>query len=95
MDQQQPNTNIEARLEALEKAIAENTAILVRMRSAQRIAMALRAFYWVVILLVGFGALYFVKPFLGQMGGVYDGIGGGTDLSNIKAILDEYRATVN
>ena len=88
------NSNIEARLEALEKAIAENTAILVRMRSTQRIAMALRAFYWVVILLVGFGALYFVKPFLGQIGGVY-GIGGGTDLGNIKGILEEYRATVN
>lgn len=94
MDQQQPNTNIEARLEALEKAIAENTAILVRMRSMQRMAMALRAFYWVILFLIGFGALYFVKPFLGQFGEVY-GIGGGTDLSNIKGILEEYKATMN
>lgn len=94
MDQQQSNSNIEARLEALEKAIAENTAILVRMRSSQRIAMALRAFYWVMIFLIGFGALYFVKPFLGQLGDVY-GVGGKTDLGNIKGILDEYKATVN
>jgi hypothetical protein len=93
MDQNQ-NTNIEARLEMLEKALKENTDILIRMRSSQRIAMALRALYWIMIFLLGFGALYFVKPYLGQLGAVY-GVGGKTDLSNIKGILEEYKATVN
>lgn len=92
MDQQPPSTNtaIETRLAEIEKTLAENTKILIRMRSAQQVAMALRALYWVIIFLIGFGAFYFVKPLLGQLESVYS-IGGKSDISTLKGIIEEYR----
>ncbi|MEI6022686.1 MAG: hypothetical protein WCQ32_02505 [bacterium] len=81
---------LDKRLSALEAAIEENTIILKRMRSAQRIATAFRMFYWVMIFLLGFGALYFVKPYLGQLGAVFN-TGGGTDVRNLTGILSQLK----
>jgi hypothetical protein len=51
----------------LERALAlaeENNKILLSIRRSNRIALGMRALYWVVILGLTFGAFYFIQPYL-------------------------------
>lgn len=49
----------------------ENNKILKGMRRAGRFATAFRIFYWLVIIGLGFGAYYFIEPYVDQFNSVY------------------------
>ena len=62
---------IEHRIQAIEAKIDENHRLLVKIRNAQRNAVYVKALYWVIVILFGFGAWYFIKPYIGQLGEAY------------------------
>lgn len=81
---------IEERLAALEQMVAENNKILKRMRGVQRNANLMKLMYWVVIIVISFGAYFFIKPYLQMLGGVY-GVGKGGNSTDVNSILDQYK----
>jgi hypothetical protein len=63
----------------LDRALAlaeENNDILRGLRRANRVSTAMRIVYWVVILALSFGAIYFIQPYLTFLGGSLDSVGG-------------------
>ncbi len=50
-------------LERTAAMVQDNNNILRKMRRSSRVAMALHAFYWVVIIGLTFGAYYFIQPY--------------------------------
>jgi hypothetical protein len=50
-------------LERTHKLAEENNEILHSIRRTNRFAVIARVVYWVVILLIGFGAFYFIQPY--------------------------------
>ena len=68
---------LDARLSAIEKKLDENSAILAQLHRAQRNANLVKIGYWAVVIIVGIISLWFIKPYLSELGGMY-GIGGTT-----------------
>ena len=64
------------RLTALEKKLDETHRLVVKIRRAQRQTMYSRIIYWGFLLLAGFGAFYFLEPYLTTLKDMYTGIGG-------------------
>jgi hypothetical protein len=59
--------------EALELS-RENNAILKKMWRATQWGRAIKALYWIVIIAVTIGSLYFLQPYLDTLQGVYGGV---------------------
>ncbi|MFA6385464.1 MAG: hypothetical protein WCW29_01830 [Candidatus Paceibacterota bacterium] len=55
------------------KLSKENNELLLKIRSIQRWQQITRIFYWVAIIGVSFGALYYLKPYLGNVMNLYSG----------------------
>jgi len=69
-------------LERTYKLAEENNALLTKMLRSSRLTLALKIAYWVVILLVTFGAFYFIQPYLDAISGTTgDGTGSSTGSS--------------
>lgn len=54
--------------------VSENNAMLSKMRRAQKNAAYLRVVYWLVIIGLTIVSIYFIMPYLSQLGAAY-GIG--------------------
>ena len=68
----------------------ENNQLLLKIRSVQRWAQITRALYWVAIIGVSFGALYYLKPYLGNLLNVYTGgVSGVQNISDISKTLKD------
>jgi len=63
-------------LERTLKMAEENNSILRKMRRAHRFSTFLRVIYWILILAIGFGAYYFIQPYITSLTGMA-GQGGG------------------
>ncbi len=59
-------------LERTYKLAEDNNSILRSMRRSNRIGLAMRIFYWVIIIGAGIGALYFLQPYIDQMMQIVD-----------------------
>lgn len=66
------------------KISKENNELLLKVRSVQKWAQITRILYWVLIIAVSFGSLYYIKPYLGNLLNVYTGGVSGVD--NISEI---------
>ncbi len=73
-------------LERTYKLVEENNNILRSIRRATRFSMAFRILYWVVIIVVSFGAYYFIQPYIETMLGAYEQVQGG--LMGLQGNLD-------
>jgi hypothetical protein len=71
-------------LERTYKLSEENNELLKSIRLSNRISLAMRIVYWVVILGFSFGAVYFIKPYVEFLSGAV-GING---TSNTEGIVD-------
>ncbi len=60
----------------------ENNKILKKMLRTMRWARLVRIVYWLVIIGVSVGALYFFQPYIDQLREVYGGIKGTVDSVN-------------
>jgi len=67
----------------------ENNKLLLKVRSVQKWAQITRALYWVLIIAVSFGALYYIKPYLGNLINVYTG--GVSGVNNINDISSKIK----
>lgn len=92
--------DIDSRLRALEAKVDENHRILVRMRRSQRNAGLVRIGYWALLILLSFGAWYYIQPYLGELGAAYglthgdtsdSGNGSDTQKTNINDLLDQLK----
>jgi hypothetical protein len=54
-------------LERTASLAEENNQMLRSIRRSGRISLAFRAAYWILILLVSFGAYYFIQPYVDTM----------------------------
>jgi hypothetical protein len=54
-------------LERTASLAEENNQMLRSIRRSNRISMIMRAVYWVLILLVSFGAYYLIQPYVETM----------------------------
>ncbi|MFA6601345.1 MAG: hypothetical protein WCT02_00570 [Candidatus Paceibacterota bacterium] len=54
------------------KLVEENNVILRQMRRANRWGTAFRVFYWVIIIGVSIGALYFLQPYIDSVMKLYE-----------------------
>ena len=54
----------------------ENNTILREVRRSQKTTQMMKAIYWVIIIMVTVGSLYFVQPYLGTLSSLYGGLKG-------------------
>ncbi|MBP6858651.1 MAG: hypothetical protein KBC33_02360 [Candidatus Pacebacteria bacterium] len=73
-------------LERTYKLTEENNEILRKMRRANRFSLALRIGYWVVIIVISFGAYYLIQPYVETMFGAYEQMQG--SLMGLQGNLD-------
>ena len=52
----------------------ENNTMLREVRRSQKTAQMMKAIYWVIIIMVTVGSLYFVQPYLGTLTNLYGGL---------------------
>ncbi len=72
------------------KISKENNLLLLKVRSVQRWAQITRIFYWIAIIGASFGALYYLKPYLGNLINVYTGgVSGVQNFSDISNSLND------
>ncbi|HEY4478503.1 MAG TPA: hypothetical protein VI775_01530 [Candidatus Paceibacterota bacterium] len=57
----------------------ENNELLHSLQRRARIGTAMKVFYWAVIILMSFGAYYFIQPYMNMLLGLTDQIGGNSD----------------
>ena len=55
----------------------ENNKMLKSLRRSMLISRFLTVFYWVIIIGASIGALYFVRPYIETLQGLYGGMQGG------------------
>jgi len=66
----------------------ENNQLLLKVRNVQKWAQITRIFYWIAIIGASFGALYYLKPYLGNLMNVYTGgISGSSSFSEMQDLL--------
>ncbi len=60
----------------------ENNKMLKHIRRSQKMAAVIRIFYWVLVLVVSYGAYTFAEPYVNQMVKIIQS--SQTELSNIR-----------
>lgn len=63
-------------LERTYKLSEENNEILRSIRRSNRLSIAMRIAYWVVILVASFGAYYFIQPYVNAVVSTYSSVFG-------------------
>lgn len=61
-------------VEETKELVEENNKILKSMRRNARFGALARIVYWIVILGIGVGAFYYVKPYVEQLMKVYESV---------------------
>ncbi|MEO5646151.1 MAG: hypothetical protein ABIO57_03595 [Candidatus Paceibacterota bacterium] len=71
------DTELNDRLDRIEKMVSDNNRMLTKMRKAQKNAVYWRIVYWLVIIGLTIASFYAIQPYISQFGAAY-GIGGGS-----------------
>ena len=64
-----------ALLERTASLVEENNKILHSLRRSNRLSTAMRIAYWALIIVLSFGAFYFIQPYLNFLTGLSGGSG--------------------
>lgn len=81
-------------LERTYKMVEENNGMLRSIRRSSRLAIFMRILYWAVIIILSFGAYYFIQPYLTTMLNVISNAGGNIQ-SNYTAAQNAANAMKN
>ena len=82
--------DVKALLEENLRLSKENNELLLKVHKVLRWQQITRYLYWVVIILVSFGALYYIKPYLGNLLNIYTGgAAGSTSIGDITNSLKD------
>ncbi len=57
-------------LENMYTLVKENNELLHSLQRRARLATAMKVFYWAVIILLSFGAYYFIQPYVEMLMGI-------------------------
>ena len=60
----------------------ENNKMLKHIRRSQKMAAVMRIFYWVLVLVISYGAYTFAEPYVNQMINIFQS--SQTELNNIR-----------
>jgi len=71
-------------LEETYRLTQENSEILRGIQRSQRVSMAFRVVYWIVIIVLSFGAYYFVQPYVNNLTNSIHDITGSNILSGLN-----------
>lgn len=71
-------------LERTYKMVEENNVILKSIRRTGRIGTAVKVFYWVVIIGLSIGSLYFIQPYVDAL----KGVGGDSGISPTNSYVE-------
>lgn len=82
------NPNDKAFFQELYRLTEENNIILRKMRSSQRLSQIVQFGYIFFFVILGAGSLYFIKPYLNQVLGMYGG--GEGSIGGIQTLIDSY-----
>jgi cell division protein FtsL len=66
--------SLDARLKSIEEKLDKNNQLLVKVRRVQRQGQLFKILYWVLIVLLAFGAFYYIQPYVNQLLETYTGI---------------------
>ena len=80
-------------LERTYKLAEENNAILRSIRRSARLTAVMRWAYWAVIILLTFGAYYFIQPYMTALIGVVNPGQGGisNDINNAQSAANSLK----
>lgn len=68
------NPNDKAFFQELYRVTEENNVLLKKIRRGQRISQIAQFLPIIIFVLVGVGSMYFIKPYLNQLLGMYGGV---------------------
>ena len=60
-------------LERTYRLCEENNEILKSIRLSNRVSMVMRVIYWLVIISISFGAIYFIQPYVNFLSSAVSG----------------------
>lgn len=69
----------------------ENNALLKKMQKSSRWRTAFQVGYWVIILLLTFGAFYFIQPYINSLTGA---LGGGSGTGQSQSYSQELQSAL-
>ncbi len=85
---------LDARLQTIEAKIESIESTVKKIRKVQRTTNSARFVYWMFIILLGLGAFYFVQPYLTQLKGMYQFVGG-SDTQYLNELLKQLQMPDN
>lgn len=77
------------RLKTIEERLERIDTKVSKIRSVQRTSMAMKGVYWVFIILLGFGAFYYIQPYVDQIKNVYSGAQ--DDMENFNQLINQFK----
>jgi hypothetical protein len=80
------DSQLDARLSAIEKKLDSTYDMVRKMRGAQKRATALKLAYWAFLIILGIIAASMIKPYIAQLGAVY-GVGAGDSTASYSDLL--------
>jgi hypothetical protein len=81
--------DVKALLEENLRLSKENNELLLKINNVLRWQQITRYLYWVVIIAISLGAMYYIKPYLGNLLNLYTG--GVSGSANIGDITNSFK----
>ena len=73
-------------LRSIQVMTEENNKILKKMNRRAILGTASRLLYWVIIIIVAFGAYYFIEPYVTKVADLYKIVNSSDFNNNLKAV---------
>ncbi|HVT63139.1 MAG TPA: hypothetical protein VHD33_06620 [Legionellaceae bacterium] len=69
------------RLQAIEKKVDDTNSVVRKLYRSNRRATAVKALYWIILIVLGVISISLIKPYIGELKDAY-GLGGDTPSSS-------------
>ena len=83
-----------ALLESTHTLAKENNELLRGLMRRARLSNIVKFSYWVIILLISFGALYFIQPLIDNVRDTLDGTGTSSQLESDTNLIQQYKSLI-
>lgn len=75
-------------IENIRRLAEENNTLLRKINRRMNIGAAWRIFYWLVVIGLSIGALYFIQPYVDQLLEVYSGLQ--ENINSVQGVLNTF-----
>ena len=83
------DSEFDTRLRSIEEKIETIEKTVKKIRSSQKTAFAMRGVYWLFIILLAFGAFYYIQPYVDQLKDLYSGAQG--DIDTFNQLINQFK----